>query len=90
MAGIRSEFILPEISPEDWRPALRDRFAEGSVQIADAELDAIIAASGGHPRRTMLVAGNVYASAASQPDRVASPMLVELAINDSKQDHSWA
>jgi hypothetical protein len=90
LAAVGSEFILPEISPEDWRPALRDRFAEGGVQISDRELDAIIAASGGHPRRTMLVAGNVHAIAAAQPDPVATPTLVELAINDSEQDLSWA
>lgn len=90
LAAVGSEFILPAISPEDWRPALRDRFAEGGVDISDRELDAIIAASGGHPRRTMLVAGNVYASAAAQPDKAATPTLVELAINDSEQDLSWA
>jgi uncharacterized protein len=90
LAAVGNEFILPEISPEDWRPALRDRFSEGGVHISNRELDAIIAASGGHPRRTMLVAGNVYAIAVAQPDRVASPTLVELAINDSKQDLSWA
>lgn len=90
LAAVGTEFILPEISPEDWRPALRDRFAEGGVQICDRELDAIIGASGGHPRRTMLVAGNVYATAAAQPDRAATPTLVELAIDDSKQDLSWA
>jgi hypothetical protein len=78
LAAVGSEFVLPEISPED------------GIQIADRELDAIIATSGGHPRRTMLVAGNVYATTAAQPDRVATPTLVELAINDSKQDHSWA
>lgn len=90
LTAVGSEFNLPEISPEDWRPALRDRFAEGGVQVSDRELDAIIAASGGHPRRTMLVAGNVYAIAAAQPDRVATPTLVELAIKDSEQDLSWA
>lgn len=90
LAAVGSEFILPEISPEDWRPGLRDRFAEGKVEISNRELDAIIAAAGGHPRRTMLVAGNVHAIAAAQPDRVATSTLVELAINDSKQDLSWA
>jgi hypothetical protein len=38
----------------------------------------------------MLVAGNVYASAVAQPDGMATPTLVELAIDDSKRDRSWA
>lgn len=90
LAAVGSEFTLPEISPEDWRPALRDRFAEGGVTIADSELDAIISASGAHPRRTMLVAGNVYSSAVAQPGRQATATLVELAIQDSRRDRSWA
>ncbi len=90
LAAVGSEFELAPIRPEDWRPALRERFFAGGVSIDNAELDAIVAASGGHPRRTMLVASNVHASALMQIDRVATATVVELAIRDARGDRSWA
>jgi hypothetical protein len=84
------EFGLPEIGPEDWRPALRERFAEGDIEIADPQLDAIITASAGHPRRTMLIASNVHVAARMHIDGSASAALVELAIADAEKDRSWA
>lgn len=89
LAAVGSEFRLPPIRPEDWRPALRERFEEGGVTIGDPELDAIVAASDGHPRRTMLVASNVHATA-MQVGRIATETLVELAIRDAERDRSWA
>jgi len=89
LAAVGSEFVLPDISPEDWLPALRDRFEEGAVQISDRELEAIVAAAGGHPRRTMFIAAGVYARAAAQLDRVASSTLVELGIKEAERDRSW-
>lgn len=89
LAAVGREFKLPEIAPEDWLYGLRARFEEAGVEIARTQLEAIVAASGGHPRRTMLIASNVYASAQSQPDAAASDALVELAIRDAREDRAW-
>ncbi|HEU5105116.1 MAG TPA: hypothetical protein VFU11_04695 [Solirubrobacterales bacterium] len=89
LASIGEEFQLAEIAKEDWMPGLRSRFAEAEVTIADDELEAILAASDCHPRRTMLVASRVRASAAGEPDRTATPTVVELAIKTAEGDRSW-
>lgn len=89
LASVGEEFHLSEIAREDWIPGLRVRFIEAQVEISDGELDAIVTASGGHPRRTMLIASRIRASAAMQPDRVATPTLVELAIQEARRDRSW-
>jgi hypothetical protein len=68
---------------------LRARFADPEVEIANNELDAIIMAAEGHPRRTMFVASRVRASVEMQPDGLATPTLVELAIQEAEQDRSW-
>jgi hypothetical protein len=89
LASIGEEFELSEIAREDWLPGLRSRFEEADVRIGEDELRAILDASGCHPRRTMLVASRVRASAAKEPDRSASPIIVELAIKDAEGDRSW-
>lgn len=90
LAAVGEEFQLPEIAREDWVPGLRARFAEAEVEIGTTELDAIVTASGGHPRRTMLIASRVRASAEMQPDGTASPILVKLAIDEAEEDRSWS
>lgn len=89
LASIGEEFELPEIAREDWLPGLRSRFAEAGVEIEEAQLGAILDASGCHPRRTMLIASKVRASAAREPDGVATRIMVELAIKDAERDRSW-
>lgn len=89
LAAVGREFQLADIAGEDWLVGLRSRFSEAEVEIADRELEAIVLASGGHPRRTMLVASNVHSSACQQPDRAATETLVELAIRGAKGDRSW-
>ena len=86
---IGQEFALGDIATEDWIPGLRDRFAEGGVEIGDRELLQIVEASGGHPRRTMLIASYVHSAALAQPDRIASGILVELGIADACRDRAW-
>jgi hypothetical protein len=90
LAAVGQELRLPDIGTEDWLHGLRRRFAEAGVAIGDAELLAILAASDGHPRRTMLVCAHVHASAVMQPDRVATPVIVELAVRDARKDRSWS
>lgn len=89
LAAVGEEFELAEIAFEDWLVGLRARFAEAGVMIADAEIYAVLESSGGHPRRTMMIASRVNDSAASQPDRRADATLVELAITDARRDRSW-
>jgi hypothetical protein len=89
LASIGEEFELSEIAREDWMPGLRMRFDEAGVEIGENELTAILDASDCHPRRTMLVASRVRASAAKEPDGVATPTVVELAIGDAERDRSW-
>jgi len=86
---IGQEFELGDIAVEDWIPGLRDRFAEGGVKIEDRELFEVVQASGGHPRRTMLIASYVYPTALAQPDRIATNALVEFAIRDARRDRAW-
>lgn len=89
LAAIGEEFELAEIAREDWIPGLRARSTEVGIEIADTELDAIVTASAGHPRRTMLIASRVTASVRMQPDDKATATVVELAIGEAKRDRSW-
>lgn len=89
LIAIGREFKLPAIAPEDWVPGLRGRFREGRIEIADEALEEIVAASGGHPRRTMLIAANVQTSVGLGPDNVATGLLVEVAIREAKADRAW-
>lgn len=89
LAAIGEEFELTEIALEDWIPGLRERFEQVEVKIELAELETMLAASRCHPRRTMLIASRVRASAATEPARIASPVLVELAIREAEGDRSW-
>lgn len=89
LAPTGREFHLPDIGSEDWLRGLRLRFEEVEVGIGDAELFAIVNASDGHPRRTMLIASYVHTKALSEPDHVASAVVVELAIGDAQEDRAW-
>lgn len=89
LAAVGSDFDLPAIAHEDWCHGLRLRFDEAGVEIADDELDRIVRASDGHPRRTMLIAHKTHTSARQQPDSVATPTVVEIAVNEARRDRSW-
>ncbi len=89
LASVGQEFHLPDITTEDWLHGLRRRFEEADVMISGELLLAIIEASDGHPRRTMLVGTYIQASATMQPDRTATRAVVELAIRDAQADRAW-
>lgn len=89
LTAIGEEFVLPEIAWEDWMTGLASRFAQAGVTIGDRELYALLEASAGHPRRTMMVAARIYDSALAEPDRQADATLVELAIREARRDRSW-
>lgn len=90
LASIGREFRLSDIGSEDWLRGLRLRFEEAGISLDDAELFAIVEASDGHPRRTMLIASYVHTKAELQPDTSASQALVDLAIHDARKDRAWA
>lgn len=89
LAPVGREFHLPDIGSEDWLHGLRLRFEEVGVRIGDAELFAIVDASDGHPRRTMLIASYAHTKAMNEPDQTASDVVVELAIGDARKDRAW-
>ncbi len=89
LAPVGQEFHLPDIATEDWLHGLRRRFGEAAVVIADEQLFAVVEASDGHPRRTMLIAAYAHSAAVAQPDRTATAALVELAIQDARGDRAW-
>jgi hypothetical protein len=89
LAAVGEEFELSEIADEEWLPGLATRFEETGIQIGEDELRAIVSASGGHPRRTMLIASRVRAAADGQPDRTATATLVEFAVREAEGDLSW-
>lgn len=89
LTAIGEEFVLPEIAWEDWMVGLATRFTEAGVSIGEQELYALLEASDGHPRRTMLVASRTHDSALAEPDRHADATLVELAIREARRDRSW-
>lgn len=89
LTAIGEEFLLPEIAWEDWMAGLATRFSEAGVAIDDQELYALLEASAGHPRRTMMVAARIHDSALAEPDRRADATLVELAIREARKDRSW-
>jgi hypothetical protein len=90
LASIGEEFELPDIAPDDWIPGLKARFAEAEVKIERAGIEAILKASGCHPRRTMLVASRVRASARMEPEGIATSAVIELAIKEAEKDRSWS
>jgi hypothetical protein len=89
LTAIGEEFALPEIAWEDWMAGLAVRFTEAGVTIGEKELYALLEASAGHPRRTMMVAARIHDSALAEPDRHADATLVELAIREARGDRSW-
>jgi len=90
LEAIGQDFALPGISSEDWYRGLQSRFTEAGIMIAGKEILAIIDASDGHPRRTMLIANQVRANAAERPERDAVAPLVGLAVLEAMKDRSWS
>ena len=89
LSAVGEQFALPEIDWEEWLPGLRARFEEAGVKVDDAAIYAMLEASEGHPRRTMMVASRVLTLAKLQADRTATGTLVTLAIRDARGDRSW-
>jgi len=83
------DFGLSETAPEDWHEGLRARFQELGYGIAATELDAILAASHGHPLRTMQVCSHVAEWAHDGPSQVIGTVIVERGIASAKLNPAW-
>jgi hypothetical protein len=86
LRSIGQELELPAIAAVDWMDGLRERFEQLGTAIDNAEIYAIIEATDGHPRRTMLVCSYVLDGAASGP---ADGEVVADAIRRATKDRSW-
>jgi hypothetical protein len=86
MRAIGQELELPAIDASDWMTGLRERFEGVGVAIDNAEIYAVIDATDGHPRRTMLVCSYVLDGARGG---AVDAELVADAVRRSKKDLSW-
>lgn len=80
-------YAVPEISADDWRHGLRERFSELNIEIADEHIDRILDASGGHPQRTMRVCAHVHHLHGPAYD-ISEPLIDE-AIKQARKHPSW-
>jgi hypothetical protein len=83
------DFDLDAIAPEEWIAGLRARFEEAGYTIRNELLDDIIAASGGHPLRTMQVCAHVYEWAQNSEDSEVSGAAVLRGIASAREHPSW-
>jgi hypothetical protein len=89
LAPVGQELHLPEITTAAWLPGLHERFTEAGIMIDRREILAIVEASDGHPRRTMLISNYVHTAATAERERTADQLLVGLAIRDAMADLAW-
>jgi hypothetical protein len=81
-------FAVAPIDPADWHHELPLRFGEVGLEVGPDQVEQILAASGGHPQRTMRVCshvrrladGNIY---------TATDALVGEAIDAARAHQSW-
>lgn len=81
-------FDVPPISDEDWHHGLSVRFREAGLTIDAPAIDQILAASDGHPQRTMRICAHVHQLAVSGPFQI-SDVLVAQAIATARSHPSW-
>jgi uncharacterized protein len=59
-SGFGSFYALRQISRDEWRRGLAERFAADDCTVAEAALDRIVELGGGHPRATMRIAQQAH------------------------------
>ncbi|MGH2450666.1 MAG: AAA family ATPase [Candidatus Limnocylindria bacterium] len=74
------------IDPDDWLEYLRDKFAAKKLTIADAEVDRILDATGGHPQDTMQLCSGLYYLMRDAGLRAVTPDLVRVAYEQSLRE----
>lgn len=82
-------FRVPPIQAEDWRHSLAERFGEVSLEVTSDLIDQILAASEGHPQRTMRVCAHVH-QLAGESFADVTEVLVDAAIASAREHPSWS
>jgi len=82
-------FPVPDIQPGDWHHGLPERFAEAGLEITPERIDQILAASGGHPQRTMRICAHVHQLTDGAAFEV-SEIVVDEAIRVARGHPSWS
>jgi hypothetical protein len=89
LAAVGQEFQLPDIGLEDWLAGLGNRFREAGIELHREQIARMVEASGGHPRRTMMIASKLNGHHRQQAAVLTSERIVELAIHDAERDRAW-
>jgi len=80
---------LPPISRDDWIAGLRERLSQVGLEVDDGPLEALLAASKGHPLCTMHAAKEtLLAATAERADRVEL-VHVDAGLSQSRQQLWW-
>lgn len=74
------------IAPDDWLAYIREKLSERKLQIADAEVDRILDATGGHPQDTMQVCASLYYLMRDAGLRVVTPEAIGVALEQSLRE----
>lgn len=82
-------YRLPEISAEDWREGLTERFARDGRELHAEGVDRILRATGGHPLRTMQVCKHVLRECRKQEIVPITDALVDDAVGAARVHPSW-
>jgi uncharacterized protein len=85
--GLR--FELPDIAYDDWQEGLAQRFSEVGLTIGSEEIDQILAASGGHPQKTMQVCAHAQNWATDVGAAEIDGLLVGNAVKSARKQPSW-
>jgi len=88
LSFIGTRYTLNPIPDDDWRTALHERFAEVGCSATSEGLDTVLAASGGHARRTMHVA-LLSTRWARSNDGLVDPMVAGRAADEARKSTSW-
>jgi|SRR5215212_508858 len=82
-------FPLPAIDAVDWHEGLAERFAAAGLAIESARIRQILAASNGHPLRTMTVAKEALREARAANETAISWGAVDSAAGRARAHPSW-
>src|SRR5260221_237498 len=74
------------IDPDDWLSYIREKLSERKLSIADADIDRILDATGGHPQDTMQVCAALYYLMRDAGLRVVTAEAIGVAIEQSLRE----
>ena len=82
-------YKLPEIEPAAWHESLVARFARDGRTLMPDNVDRILAASGGHPLRTMQVCRGALRLVRSQQLAEVTAAVIDEAVAQARKHPSW-